>query len=472
MGKTLYLECNAGISGDMTVAALLDLGADKEKLEKALASLPLEGYKVHISRVTKAGLDACDFAVELAEENFDRDMEYLHGHDSFRGHNHNHQHDHDHEGGHSHHEDEHGHPHEHQHGHHNHKHNHYQHGNHDDQKHGHHVHRGLEDIKKIIGAGQLTDGAKALTVRIFEILAQGESKAHGLPMDQVHFHEVGAVDSIVDIVAAAVCFDDLQIEEVIIPKLCEGQGTVRAQHGILPIPVPATANIAAAHHLPLEIVAVKGELVTPTGAAIAAAVSTGGQLPSAFTIEKIGIGAGKRQYKRPSLLRAMFIKEVPQNISKKQEDCAENVDDENAKDGIIRIETNVDDVSGEILGRVMDQLLKAGANDVHFVPVFMKKNRPATEIVVLCDEELLPKMGEILLMETSTIGIRWQKMKRWMLPRKIETEETSMGSVQVKVVQLPDGSFRKYPEYGSVNRLAKSNKKSYYETHMQILKEV
>ncbi len=148
MGKTLYLECNAGISGDMTVAALLDLGADKEKLEKALASLPLEGYKVHISRVTKAGLDACDFAVELAEENFDHDMEYLHGHDSFRGHNHNHQHDHDHEGGHSHHEDEHGHPHEHQHGHHNHKHNHYHHGNHDDQNHGHHVHRGLEDIKK------------------------------------------------------------------------------------------------------------------------------------------------------------------------------------------------------------------------------------------------------------------------------------------------------------------------------------
>lgn len=280
----LYLECASGISGDMTVAALLDLGADEGTLRQALASLPVEGYRVEISRVSKAGLDACDFAVLLDEalENHDHDMEYLHGH--------SHDHIHDHEHDHDHHHGEHGHDHP------------------QDQNHPHpHAHRGLPDILQIIQAGALTPGARALAERIFTILAQAEAQAHGVPLEQVHFHEVGAVDSIVDIVAAAVCLDDLGVTEAVVPVLNEGTGFVRCQHGLLPVPVPATLNIAAQQGLNLHILPVEGELVTPTGAAIAAAVKTEDTLPERFRVVKTGYGAGKRHYSVPSLLRAMLI---------------------------------------------------------------------------------------------------------------------------------------------------------------------
>ena len=279
MGKTLYLECESGISGDMTVAALLDLGADQQVLKKALASLPVQGFDIRISRVKKSGLDACDFDVVLDKEheNHDHDMEYLHG-DHHDDHNHE---DHHHEG---HHHDDHHH-----------------------EEHHHHEHRSPEDIIHIIGHASMTDSARELACKIVKILANAEAKAHGVPLEQVHFHEVGAVDSIVDIVAAAVCADSLNFDEVYIPQLNEGRGMVRCQHGLLPIPVPAVANIITDHHLKLHITNVDGELVTPTGAAIAAALRTSEQLPEQFVIEKVGIGAGKREYECVGVLRAMMI---------------------------------------------------------------------------------------------------------------------------------------------------------------------
>lgn len=290
--NTLYLECQSGISGDMTVAALLDLGADQEVLEKVLSTIPVQGFKTRVSRVKKAGLDVCDFEVELEEENHDHDMEYLYGHE------HNHEHEHNYEIEHNH-ENEHHHEHEH-----NHEHGH-SHENAD--KHNHHEHRGLAEIVAIIEAADMTAHAKALAIRIFEILAKAESKAHGVPMEQVHFHEVGAVDSIIDIISVAVCLDNLQIQECIVPVICEGRGTVRCQHGILPIPVPAVINIVEQNQLHLSIVDVQGEFVTPTGAAIVAAVKTSDALPENFTVERIGMGAGKRAYERPGILRAMLI---------------------------------------------------------------------------------------------------------------------------------------------------------------------
>lgn len=287
----LYLECTAGISGDMLVAALLDLGASKEALAKALASLPLTGYTYKISRVKKSGVDCCDFDVLLEQDNHDHDMEFLHG----QGHSHQTE-DHHHEG-HGHHHADGGHCHHHEaESHHHSAHHHHE-----------HAHRGLSEILAIINQGQLTANAKAIAEKIFTIIAKAEAKAHGVPMDQVHFHEVGAVDSIVDIVAIAVCFDNLGLQQVIVPKLCEGMGTVRCQHGILPVPVPAVANIVQAEGLPLEIIPAQGEFVTPTGAAAAAALVTGKELPNTFTIKAIGLGAGKRTYDRPSILRAMII---------------------------------------------------------------------------------------------------------------------------------------------------------------------
>lgn len=269
MKKALYFDCASGISGDMSVAALLDLGADKNMLLDTLASLNLSGYSIEILEVEKSGIAACDFNVLLDKkhENHDHDMEYLHGE----------------------------------------KHEHHHAGHHCEHEHHSHEHRSLSDILSILESSTMTAGAKAMASKIFEILAEGEARAHRVPKEQVHFHEVGAVDSIVDIAAFAICMDFLGYKEVFLPVLREGQGTIRCQHGILPIPVPATSNIVCAHKLPLSIAPVQGELVTPTGAAIAAAIATSFTLPETFQINKIGVGAGKRNYEVPGILRVMEI---------------------------------------------------------------------------------------------------------------------------------------------------------------------
>lgn len=287
--KSLYLECNAGISGDMLVAALLDLGADKEALDKALQSIPAKGFEYKISRVSKAGVNCCDFDVILDEEhaNHDHDMAFLHGNDDAVVHSHEHENHHDHD-----HEHEHSHvPHEHHH---------------------HHEHRGLQEVIAIIDATDMSAAAKELALKIFDIIADAEAKAHAVEKNAVHFHEVGAIDSIVDIVAIAVCADSLGVENVIVPELCEGRGTVRCQHGVLPVPVPATANIMQRFGFNVHLLPVQGEFVTPTGAAAAAALMTTDELPQSFKILGIGLGAGKRQYERPSILRALLIEDNAQ----------------------------------------------------------------------------------------------------------------------------------------------------------------
>lgn len=434
MGKTLYLECYSGISGDMTVAALLDLGADKQVLERVLKSLPVSGFRTKISRMTKSGIDACDFDVILDQkhENHDHDMEYLHGHHhegNVYGHTHAEEQMH-----HTSEETEHSHEHSHIH---------------------HHEHRGIKEITDIIENSDMTENAKCLARKIFMILAQAESKAHNVPADQVHFHEVGAVDSIVDIVSVAVCLDDLDITEVIVPVLYEGQGTVRCQHGILPIPVPAVANIVSTHHLNLKITQIAGELVTPTGAAIVAAVKTTDHLPEDFTIEKIGIGAGKRQYECPGILRAMLIRKNEKiSASENAVDTNLNMTLSAERDSIIKMETNIDDCSGEMLGYVMECLLKAGARDVYYTPIYMKKNRPAWMLSVLCKEEKLQKIQQIIFKETTTIGIRYTKMERTILPREERTVMTPWGDAQVKVCKF-DGAEQLYPEYESVAQLSR-----------------
>ena len=411
---TLYLECHSGISGDMMVAALLDLGADREILKKALDSLAVPGFQVKISRVTKAGLDVCDFDVRLdaAHENHDHDMAYLYGND----------------------------PHGDGHGHHEH----------------HHEHRGLSEILSIIAGADMTAGAKETAEKIFRILAEAEAKAHGTTVENVHFHEVGAVDSIVDIISVSVCLDSLGIKDVVIPELCEGKGEIRCAHGILPVPVPAVANIVAAHGIPLKITDVTGELVTPTGAAIAAAIRTEEKLPGSFTIKKIGMGAGKRAYERPSILRAMLIEPQPEEGAKE-------------RDVIYKLESNIDDCTGEALGYVSERLFAAGARDVHYMPVYMKKNRPGYQINVICDEADIRKMEEIIFKETTTIGIRCQKMERSILKRQQAAVLTSYGEILCKVCDYPDGSRRYYPEYESVAGAAKAKEIAFEEVYRAAL---
>lgn len=423
MGQTLYLECSSGISGDMVVAALLDLGADEKVLRKALESLPVKGFEIEISRVKKSGLDACDFNVKLDKhhENHDHDMEYLHGH--------HHSHHHEKETHEHHHKDE---VHEHCH-------------TQGEHAHEHHEHRGLPEIETIIQKAGISERAKTMSCHIFRILAEAEAKAHGTSMEQVHFHEVGAVDSIVDIVAAAVCLDNLDIDHVIVPYICEGRGTVRCQHGILPIPVPAVVNIMEAHQLPVRITEVEGELVTPTGAAIVAAIKTGQVLPEQFTLKRTGMGAGKRSYERPSILRAMLIEKKEDVKGTKKE----------IKDTIYKLETNIDDCTGEMLGYVMDRLMEAGARDVHFIPIYMKKNRPAYELAVICDEYKIEELEQIIFEETTTIGIRRVKYTRTVLQREDASMMLKEGELKVKKCTLPDGQIRFYPEYDSAAILAK-----------------
>ena len=465
MGSTLYLECSSGISGDMTVAALLDLGADQEVMKKAIASLTVEGFSTEVSRVKKSGLDACDFLVRLDEghENHDHDMEYLHGegghvHSHLHHHNDAENHEHSHEGIHSHshfHDPAETHAHGDAAGHHNPP----------------HIHRSLNDVLEIISQADLSSRARALAVRIFTILAEAEAKAHGVPLEQVHFHEVGAVDSIVDIVAAAVCLDNLDITEAVIPRICEGRGFVRCQHGVIPVPVPAVVHIAQANQLSLHLTETEGELVTPTGAAIAAAIRTAQQLPESFVIKKTGIGAGKRTYDRPSLLRAMLIERAEQSADAGSDTQKSQKEACIPKDVVYRLETNIDDCTGEALGYVMERLFDAGARDVHYTPVYMKKNRPAYQLNVICDRETVPEMEKIIFRETTTIGIRKMEMERTVLERSAGKTTTSLGEAEVKVCILPDGARRGYPEYASVERLAKKNGISFRDAFEIIKRE-
>ena len=431
MDKKLYLDCGSGISGDMFVAAMIDLGADPDALQKALDSIPADGFFVEIGRVKKSGIDCCDFRVRLDDdcENHDHDMDYLYGNltlaagsgcscheESDREEHHCHCHEEGHDGE-AHHCCRQGKDH-------------------------YHTHRGLAEILPMIDACDMTETAKALARKIFRIIGEAEAKAHGLPLDEVHFHEVGALDSIVDVVAAAVTFDSLHIKEVIVPKLTEGTGTVRCRHGVMPVPVPATVNIGSAYKIPMELTGAKGEYVTPTGAAIAAAISTSHQLPPSFVIKKAGLGAGKRAYTdRSGILRAFRIQG----------------EENEGRDKVVKLETDIDDCSGEVLGYVMKKLFKAGAKDVHYAPVFMKKNRPAWELTVICGEDKAEELEQIIFTETTTIGIREYPLMRSILNREEKEVETVYGKAAVKQVTFGDMT-RAYPEYDTVKKLAKKNK--------------
>lgn len=383
--KLLYLEGASGISGDMTVAALLDLGASREKLDAVLKSMNLEGFEYQVSRKSSYGIAGTDFDVIL--------------------------HDHHH------------HEHEHEHGH-------------------HHEHRNLDDVCAVIDRGTMTDGARELAKKIFRIVAEAESKAHGVPVSEVHFHEVGAIDSIVDIVSAAVLIDDLGIRECVVTGLAEGSGYVHCQHGDLPVPVPAVLNIAQAHGIALRTATANGEMVTPTGIAIAAALRTRDRLPAEYKVEKVGIGLGKRDFGRANILRAMILEET--------------LDPEQ----MYVLETNIDDATGEALGLALEKLMAAGASDAHFLPCFMKKNRPAYLLRVIAAAPEIPALERIIFESTTTIGMRKLPVDRTCMDREIRTVELPFGTVSVKRCTW-NGVVRNYPEYESVRALVERTGKEF-----------
>lgn len=430
MGKILYLECNSGISGDMTVGALLDLGADRQVLENALESLGVDGYHLHFGRKVVCGLDAFDFDVHLEADGHGHSHEHTHrqedayervdscGHLEVHEHCHGHKHErsHEHEDGHSH----------------------------------SHTHRNLHDIYHIIDHLDSNERVKEMARTMFRIVAEAESKAHGLPVEQVHFHEVGAIDSIVDIISVAVCMDNLGVEDVVVSALSEGHGHVRCQHGVLPVPVPATANIASSYGLKLHFTDNDGEMVTPTGAAIAAALRTKDRLPASCRLLKIGMGAGNKVFKQANVLRAMLL---------------ENSQDEDRTMWVL--ETNLDDCTGEMLGLTMEMLLDAGAADVWYTPIHMKKNRPAYMMSVLCRESSIEAMEEIILTQTTTIGIRRYPTERTVLERSEIQVETSYGPADVKVCAYKGRKFF-YPEYESIRRICMEQGADFQTAYHQV----
>jgi len=378
--KTLYLECNSGISGDMTAAALLDLGADQKGLYQALESLGVDGYRLECGRTVKQGIRAYDFNVIL-----DSDDPHIYSH---------------------------GHSHE-------------------------HSHRNLADVTEIIQRGKLTPQAKELALAIFKRVALAEAKVHGKPLEEVHFHEVGAIDSIIDIVTAAFCIDNLGIEKVYCSPLSEGTGMVRCAHGLMPVPAPATAEIAAAGGLSLQITEEQGEMVTPTGAAIAAELSHGEKIPGPFRILKTGYGAGKKEFIRANLLRVHLVE----------------LEDWKTEDTVCELLCNLDNMTGEQLGFAMERLWDAGALDVWFTSIQMKKNRPGVLLSVLCPPEKTEEITDCILRHTGTLGVRRREMTRKIMKREISQVETPYGPVEVKRGIL--GDLKKVSaEYESARRTA------------------
>lgn len=422
--KYLYLDGSCGISGDMTVAALLDLGASRERLESAIHAMHLEGMHCHIERGNSYSIAGMNFDVHVHTHHGEESANHVDAHEEgYVEHHHEHSHEHHHE-------------HSHEHGH-------------------HHEHRHLAEVYHILehaaghcaehnpAAPAFSSNALDTAKKIFRIIAEAEAKAHGVAVEEVHFHEVGTIDSIVDIMAVAVLVDDLRekfgVEKCVVTGLNEGSGFVQTQHGMLPIPVPAVASIAEAAGIALHVTDTKGEMVTPTGIGVVAALRTNEKLPEQYKILKTGIGLGKRDFGRANFLRAQIIEDVEVHAA----------DSEN----IFMIECNIDDQSPEELGLAMEKIFEAGARDVHYVPCYMKKNRPAVILRVLADEEKLPEIETTIFRHTTTVGLRRYPVSRTCMNRSFADIATPYGTVTVKKCEL--GDIVKYkPEFDSVKKVA------------------
>ena len=409
--RILYFDCFSGISGDMTIGALLDLGIDQDLFLAELNKIHLDEFEIEIKRGLKKGISGTDFTVHLTHQEHSHE-EHTHEHeDDHNHHEHTHEHHHDHS-----------HEHEHTHEHH-----------HTEKPHDHAHTRNLSDIYKIIDSSDLSEYVKIASKKIFLIVAEAEAKIHAKTIDEVHFHEVGAVDSIVDIIGAAICVEMLQIDEIQCSEINLGSGFVHCEHGVFPVPAPATLEILKG--VPVYSKNAKKELTTPTGAAILKALcSEFGSLPE-FVIEKIGYGLGKRDMETPNVLRVI--------VGKKKSPST-----------LTMLETNIDNMNPEIYSYLFPKLFDNKALDVFVTPILMKKNRPANILSVLCNEETVEQLEEILFTETSTLGIRKYKVEREELERKFDKVNTKYGIVTIKYA-FRNGKFLKFtPEYEECRLIA------------------
>ena len=402
--KTLYLDLSSGISGDMFIAALIDLGVDARQLEQELGKLRLEGYHLHLKRAHKVSLEGVKFDVHLASEH-DHGAQ-PHAHTPVHAHDHAHTHEHG---------------------------------------------RNFAQIRQLITASQLSEWVKRKSEAVFQRLAVAEGKIHGLPPEQVSFHEVGAVDSIVDIVGACIALELLGKPRVLASAVVEGTGWIDCAHGRLPIPAPATLAILGARGIALSQCDEPNELVTPTGAALLAEFVDAFGPMREVVAEKIGYGLGTRDNsRRPNALMAILGEAGAQG----QGPGAGAGGHDWETDTVVVLETNLDDINAEILGNFMEKALAAGALDVFHTAIQMKKNRPGVLLTVLCAESDADKFSELLLRETSAFGIRRSTAERRKLRREFITVQTPHGSVTVKLGKLDGKVHQAAPEFESCKKLA------------------
>ncbi|MDI3547414.1 MAG: pyridinium-3,5-bisthiocarboxylic acid mononucleotide nickel chelatase [Halanaerobiales bacterium] len=380
--KILYYDCFSGISGDMNLGAMVDLGVSGEYLKEELKKLNLHGYQLKIYKDSRKGITGTKVDVLLDEH-----------------HHHN-------------------------------------------QHHHYHDHRNLSNIKHIIEESSLNDRVKRWSMEIFMKVAEAEAKVHGKSINEIHFHEVGAIDSIVDIVGAAICRDKLDVDKIICSPIEVGNGFVNCAHGRFPVPAPATAEILK--NVPIKSGDIPCELTTPTGAAIAVTFAEEFTAKKDFKILKTAYGIGERDNEIPNVLR-VFMGEIDEGCCRDEYQKA------------VIIETNIDDMNPEIYDYIIKRLLKNGAMDAYLIPVIMKKNRPAVQISVLCREEDADKMANILFEETTTLGIREYSVERKIMDRKVVTVETPYGQVDIKL-GVDNGKILKFkPEYDQCKKLAEEN---------------
>lgn len=398
--KILYFDCFSGISGDMTLGALIDCGVDAEDFKRELSKLHIDGYSLEITRKLKNNIMGTDVNVILHDEH-------------------------------------HGHEHEHEHHHH---------------SHGEHIHRNLEDIEHIIDESELNESVKSMSKKIFTKLANAEAKIHGKSVDEVHFHEVGAVDSIVDIVGTSICIDILGIDKFVGSPVNTGMGFVECQHGTIPVPGPAAVELLKG--VPVFSSDIDTELVTPTGAAIISTLCEDyGPLPP-MTIERAGYGSGKKDIDIPNMLRVI----IGQNKKKDDDVCV--------------IECNIDDMDSEFYEHVMEKLFCEGALDVYLTNIMMKKNRPAVKLSVIAKNDDADRLSSIIFEETSTIGVRKYSVERETLERKVITVETGFGDVHVKVAYRDGKPVNYAPEYEDIKKIAQKTGMPIKHIYMEAIKNI
>ena len=461
--STLYLEPFSGLSGDMLNALLLDLGADRKHLEEALKTISLDGYHLHVDRIAKSSIWGTDFDVHM--EHGEKD------HGIAGDFDHHHEHEHTHEHAHSHAHEEHTHAHTHEHSqphdhHHHHDHEHTHDGHSHEHTHSHHHHhgevRGLKEIETIILSSGVSDFVKEKSLEVFRDIAQAEANVHQMPVEEIHFHEVGATDSIIDIMSFFILWETLDIDAVYSTAVTEGSGTITVAHGVMPVPVPAVMQLRLQTAIPFsQDFDIHTELVTPTGLALFKAIHPVFAQPSNLTATKVGYGFGKRDTGKFNALRGTLL----EKSTLSHQVVASN------NDAIIQIDTTIDDQSGEELGYIMSLLLEEGALDVHYTPVYTKKNRPATHLTLLIQEGDLERFTAILFEQTSTIGFRYQNVQRKVMTRTFETQQTSLGAVKVKKNQY--GTFTKSTlEYEDCARIAHETGLSIQAVYQQLTKEL